>query len=243
MMLHWAVMVIGLFTAGAVLILLDHHVHHLHRNRRRADWIKLAVFVPLILSLLAVAQLGRVAAGAVLAVIAAGGAIDIGRNLRTRPNPIIPVACFVAICLTLGHLLLAPEPIWVASFSLAVLLVASMDAFSQLWGRLLGKHKLCPHLSPGKTVEGSCGGLLTTAVVAFLCGSVYGELSTPRLVALGVLTALGAVAGDLLFSAIKRAAGIKDFSGLLPGQGGVLDRFDSLILAAPVFYWSQAWLL
>lgn len=242
-MLHWAVMVIGLFTAGAVLILLEHHVHHPHRNRRRADWIKLAVFVPLILSLLAAAQFGRPLAGIVLAVIAAGGAIDIGRNLKSRPHPIVPAACFAAVFLALGHLLLAPGPTWVASFSLAVLLVASMDAFSQLWGRLLGKHKLCPHLSPGKTVEGFLGGLLTTAGVALLCDWVHIEMSTPRVVALGVLTALGAVAGDLVFSAIKRAVGIKDFSGLLPGQGGVLDRFDSLIIAAPVFYWSRAWLM
>jgi phosphatidate cytidylyltransferase len=69
------------------------------------------------------------------------------------------------------------------------------------------------------------------------------NLDWPRLVCLSLLTACAGLAGDLSFSAIKRRLGIKDFSGLLPGHGGVLDRFDSLILAAPAFYWGWGWLM
>jgi phosphatidate cytidylyltransferase len=114
-----------------------------------------------------------------------------------------------------------------------------MDSFSQLWGRLLGKRPLCPRLSPGKTVEGLVGGGLTTVAVAAALGPLLLGHSPVPMAGLGALTAAGAVVGDLAFSWIKRRAGLKDFSSALPGHGGVLDRFDSLVVGAPVFFWSR----
>ena len=102
---------------------------------------------------------------------------------------------------------------------------------------------LCPRLSPGKTVEGLLGGFLGALVVAFLIGGMGSGERFVRLAMLALITAAAAVTGDLAFSAVKRATGIKDFSRALPGQGGILDRYDSLVLGAPVGYWVQRLLL
>lgn len=126
--------------------------------------------------------------------------------------------------------------IW--AVALAIAGVWAMDTAAYLAGRAWGSRKLAPHISPGKTVEGALAGLAAMLVV-FLIFSL-----TPRGSAIGIgpALALGAVAavigqaGDLLESAFKRAVGAKDSSSLLPGHGGLLDRFDSLALAAPAFW-------
>lgn len=114
------------------------------------------------------------------------------------------------------------------------------DSCALITGMLLGKHKLLPSVSPKKTIEGAIGGVLF-CVAAFLLYAklleVFFEyqIESYLLIALcGFICALVAVIGDLLFSAVKRASGIKDFGRLMPGHGGVLDRFDSLISIAIV---------
>jgi len=107
------------------------------------------------------------------------------------------------------------------------LCVLSFDAFSQFTGQLLGRTPLWKRLSPGKTVEGSIGGLVVCMLSSLY---VFGQVQP------GLLIAVTALCGDLLASAIKRHAGLKDFSKVLPGQGGVLDRFDSYIFTCFVFY-------
>ena len=106
-------------------------------------------------------------------------------------------------------------------------------------GVTLGKHKLCPVISPKKTVEGLIGGLL----LAILGMVVYGlilqfgfgfKVNYFFVVIYGLIGALGGVFGDLSFSVIKRQTGIKDYGYLIPGHGGVLDRFDSVIVVAPL---------
>jgi len=146
---------------------------------------------------------------------------------------------FVVLTVCLGHLLLGNAAVWFSTFAFVFLLVATTDSFSQLWGKLLGNHKLCPQLSPGKTWEGLIGGFVSTAAVSGLLKFLLPDVSLLHLFGLGLLVAASATAGDLLFSYIKRRIGIKDFSGLLPGNGGILDRFDSLIVTAPVFYWTR----
>ncbi|HAZ54545.1 MAG TPA: phosphatidate cytidylyltransferase [Franconibacter helveticus] len=115
-------------------------------------------------------------------------------------------------------------------------LVWGADSGAYVFGKMFGKHKLAPKVSPGKTWQGFIGGLLTSAVIAWLFG-VWADLNvTPGvLLACSIVAALASVLGDLTESMFKREAGIKDSGHLIPGHGGVLDRIDSLTAAVPVF--------
>lgn len=115
------------------------------------------------------------------------------------------------------------------------------DSFAYFVGRFAGKHKLCPELSPKKTVEGALGGWLG----CILCFLVYGlivEIFTEKTANYLFLALTGAVVGvvsqfgDLLMSALKRRIRLKDFSNLLPGHGGILDRFDSVMAVSTFLY-------
>lgn len=105
-------------------------------------------------------------------------------------------------------------------------------------GRAWGRHKLAPDLSPHKTIEGSVGGLAASCALVLLGTAVYAgalDLSVHygTLMLYGVCSSVIAQTGDLAMSAVKRIAGVKDFSNLLPGHGGLLDRFDGQLFAAP----------
>lgn len=117
-----------------------------------------------------------------------------------------------------------------------MLLVWGADSGAYMFGKLFGKHKLAPKISPGKTWEGFVGGLATSAIISLLF-SVYAPLGVApfTLLVCSVIAALASVLGDLTESMFKREAGIKDSSHLIPGHGGVLDRIDSLTAAIPVF--------
>lgn len=118
--------------------------------------------------------------------------------------------------------------------------VEANDVFAYVSGKTLGRHKLAPNTSPNKTVEGALGALmLTTLLFALLAHRIYAgtPLNQPLwLVLLGAIVSFAGQMGDLTFSSIKRDLGIKDSSNLIPGHGGLLDRFDSLILVAPAFF-------
>lgn len=117
-----------------------------------------------------------------------------------------------------------------------MLLVWGADSGAYMFGKLFGKRKLAPKVSPGKTWEGFLGGLATSALISVLF-SLYAPLTVApsTLLICSIAAALASVLGDLTESMFKREAGIKDSSHLIPGHGGVLDRIDSLTAAVPVF--------
>jgi phosphatidate cytidylyltransferase len=119
---------------------------------------------------------------------------------------------------------------------LAVLSAFATDIFAYFTGRALGKHKLAPALSPNKTVEGGIGGVAGSVV----CCGLFGYFAMPEFlvhcIIIGVLGGVVSQVGDLTASAIKRRLGVKDFGGLIPGHGGLLDRIDSLLFTGPLVY-------
>jgi phosphatidate cytidylyltransferase len=118
------------------------------------------------------------------------------------------------------------------------LLLWISDVFAYVWGKLLGKHKLAPRISKGKTIEGTVGGILTTMGLSFLGPTVFPNVGFTLIewIIFAGLISVFAVPGDLSESLLKRQAGVKDSGRMLPGHGGILDRFDSVLLTAPVIY-------
>lgn len=117
-----------------------------------------------------------------------------------------------------------------------LVLTQGNDVAQYVWGKLFGRRKIAPAISPKKTVEGFLGGLLTTIVLAGLVVPLLTPLTWPMALAAGGLLAVSGLLGDLTVSAVKRDIGIKDTGRLIPGHGGVLDRVDSLVFAAPLFF-------
>jgi phosphatidate cytidylyltransferase len=111
------------------------------------------------------------------------------------------------------------------------------DAAAYYAGRALGRHKLAPTISPNKTIEGSIAGLAGSILTGIVLGSWLLQRQIAFLAFASLAAAIAGQLGDLAESALKRSSGVKDSSSLLPGHGGMLDRLDSLIFAAPVFYW------
>lgn len=125
-----------------------------------------------------------------------------------------------------------------------LLTVWTTDTGAYFVGRLIGKHKLAPAISPGKTIEGSLGSLVTGFIAVFVLDAAIGlGFDTPDLVALGLILPPVIGVGDLAESALKRALGVKDSSGLVPGHGGIADRLDSLLFAAPAVYYYVKWIV
>ena len=117
-----------------------------------------------------------------------------------------------------------------------VFLTQLNDVAQYCWGRMLGRHKIVPKVSPNKTWEGFLGGVVTTAVLAALLARVLTPM-TWRVAALaGIMISCAGFLGDVTISALKRDIGLKDTGNLLPGHGGILDRIDSLTYTAPLFF-------
>jgi phosphatidate cytidylyltransferase len=140
----------------------------------------------------------------------------------------------------LGFLLLLrhlPEHGRLALYTVLIAVWAG-DTLAYLGGRLLGRHKMAPATSPGKTWEGFLFGTAATVFVAFVAMYKSHFLSIPQSIALGAILALAGPLGDLFESLLKRDAGVKDSGSLLGGHGGMLDRLDAFFFAAPAAYFA-----
>jgi phosphatidate cytidylyltransferase len=128
---------------------------------------------------------------------------------------------------------------------LLFLLIWASDVGAYFSGRLLGRRKLAPTISPKKTWEGVYGGIALAIAAAFLLANVIAGLDFPpvALVVISVVTTLSSVGGDLFISIHKRTVGLADTGTLFPGHGGILDRYDSLLAGAPFFALAYALLV
>lgn len=188
--------------------------------------------------------------------------MDVSRLALSQPLPrlLVEVYGFIAVCsaVTLLHPALrrpekravrqAVNSWWppallggaavILGATAAVLLLSVManDASQYLCGKLFGRTALAPVISPRKTWEGFAGGVAVTSAVTAAAAPAITGLGRAEAALVGALLASLGLLGDLLVSALKRDVGVKDTGAVLPGQGGVLDRMDSLLLAAPAFF-------
>jgi len=244
----------------AVLAVLGYvELRGLFRHRPYQPWLVGVVFVLLFLGVHlfpAGATDVRVAIGidtmvGALAVVAAFGAVAIlvflAQALRHRPYPAVLGALFtLAGALYLGFGFGYLIDLWAAAAegtrgwlgALPVWLILALvptwvgDSAAYLFGSRLGRRRIAPRISPGKTWEGTLAGFGGAAIVALVIAASAGMKTGPALLVAALVGPVG-FAGDLFESAIKRAAGAKDSGTLFPGHGGVLDRIDSLIFVAP----------
>ena len=176
-----------------------------------------------------------------------------GRPLLAVATTVLGVA-YVAVPLAYGYALrtygyAVGRAAGTAVLMLPVLATWASDVGAYFAGRAVGGRKLIPAVSPGKTVAGALGGLAFTALVAVLYERLalkpYAQLAFApgRALLFGLLVSAAAQLGDLVESLLKRDAGVKDSSHLIPGHGGVLDRVDSLLFVLPVSYVVLGWLL
>jgi len=217
------------FLAGAGLLALA--ARKIPVEQRRRLWLKYLVYVLVVHLVLAtiVADWFVVVAASILAA----GAVEFVRALVRIKGEMLRCAIGLAY-LGLAGLVLAgasrlPQNLLVFLY----LVVAGFDGFSEIFGRLLGKTKLAPALSPGKTMEGAIAGGAGAVLLAAAARPIAG-LSLGLCGMAGAAIAVTCLSGDLAASWVKRRAGIKDYSRIIPGHGGVLDRFDSFLGAGAV---------
>ncbi len=166
------------------------------------------------------------------------------RRPKEPENAIVSLLFFCYPLALLLHLtrifLISSKPL---AYSLLIITIAApslTDIFALLGGTKFGKHKLCPTISPAKTKEGAASGLIggpvAAAIVYFGQCLWKGNTSFVALLIIGILCSVLGQFGDLFASLLKRWAGIKDYSNLFPGHGGVMDRLDSIMICAPMVY-------
>jgi phosphatidate cytidylyltransferase len=180
------------------------------------------------------------AAATIFAPLYTGGMLSFGYALRYHPYAFAD-AKLGSWSVSSGALLLM----------LPLLVTWASDIGGYVVGRTMGRHKLIPSVSPGKTIEGSIGGLVASVIVAWAFGNHVLRPAAQLgfkwypwgLIVFGVVVSVAAQIGDLAESLLKREAGVKDSSRILPGHGGILDRLDSLFFVLPVSFLLIGWLL
>ena len=225
------------------------------------SWIGIALSaaVPLLVHMAHATQFAPPISFVLLVVLALAGISVWARGVNGRPLAATAITVFGVLytgaMLSFGYALRYHEYAGygraggTALVMMPLLLTWSSDTGAYFVGRSLGRHKLIPSVSPGKTVEGALGGIVLTVVVCFLFERFalrpYAELGlrTASVILFGVAISVTAQLGDLVESLFKREAGVKDSSRIIPGHGGVLDRFDSLLFVLPVAYVLLSYLL
>jgi phosphatidate cytidylyltransferase len=156
-------------------------------------------------------------------------------ELRSRGGrTVFSGAAYITIPLSLGSLILYEVAIYKFLLLIPILLIWINDVGAYLVGSKWGRRKIAPMISPGKSLEGTLGGMVLTLGAAFALTRIWPDIKPPYIWFLGLLVPLFALAGDLYESSLKRASGVKDSGNTLPGHGGFLDRYDSFLFVLPV---------
>ena len=225
---------VGIPLAGVVPLFV--HARYLRLYEPPLSAMAIAVLGVLAIALFVRGVNGKplgAAASTVFGVLYTGGMLSFGYAIRYHPYVIESVRVPLGgLTVSAGALLLL----------LPILLTWASDIGAFFFGRAFGKRKLMPSVSPGKTVAGAIGGLAATVAVGWLYARFVMTPTTQLafvrggIIAFAVFVSVAAQIGDLAESLLKREAGMKDSSHLIPGHGGVLDRFDSLLFVLPVSY-------
>lgn len=158
-------------------------------------------------------------------------------NILHTLMPCIYIALPFGLFIVSNEMIQSPGEIYTAQLTLVFFFTLwANDTGAYLAGRSFGKRKLFPKISPNKTWEGTIGGALLAVLVAFNCGTYFTSLSRMEWVMIALIIVVFGSLGDLVESMLKRSYGIKDSGNILPGHGGILDRFDGLLIAAPVVF-------
>lgn len=158
-------------------------------------------------------------------------------NERGAYDAIATVTAIVYIPFFTYHMVLIDMTEYSLFIWIVVIAAFGSDICAYFTGYFLGKHKMAPNLSPKKTIEGAVGGLIGSSLLSGLFGFVFMKEMALVCLVLGLFGGAAGMAGDLTASMFKRKMGIKDYGALIPGHGGIMDRFDSVIFVAPVVYY------
>lgn len=197
-------------------------------------------------SLFAANAMGLIAADGLLTIIPLVFLLFISELWRNTKNPFTNIAfsllAITYISLPLGLLMYFFDPVVLSGpkhygIVLGFLFLLWLnDTGAYFTGSLIGRHKLFERISPGKTWEGSAGGALFALLTAWGLSFIFRQLDLIQWIHLAIITVISGTLGDLVESMLKRSLGIKDSGTVLPGHGGMLDRFDAVLLSAPFVF-------
>jgi phosphatidate cytidylyltransferase len=231
------IFLLSLFILGGIGIIVVNLKKE--KQERQNAWIKYAVYFLVVNTLFASMMYCRVLSHALFVLIVLGSSYELIRlQLGSHRLKCFRFSVFFGI-FTLVSLLFCLFGFWEKDFqTFTLLIVCTFDAFSQLSGQLFGKRKICPRISPEKTVGGTIGGTVVSMIVSAIAG-YHSGWDIMKVSIMGLCIASASFAGDLAASFVKRQFTVKDFGRTFPGHGGFLDRFDSFIFAGAFVYLFQ----
>ncbi|MCD7899044.1 MAG: phosphatidate cytidylyltransferase [Bacteroides sp.] len=234
MIATYYILIIIFFLIGALGIYMANRKRN--KENKKQNWVKYGVYFiithVLFLTVIFLPKLFPY----VCVLISIGGAFEIIR-LQLSNTPLKPTyfALLIGIYIILSLLFILFGMLEDRTILFSLFMVLIFDAFCQISGQISGKTKIVPKISPNKTVEGLIGGTVISILASCFLGSIM-NIPLISSIILGIGICFFAFAGDLFASWIKRLYNVKDFGNSLPGHGGFLDRFDSLIPAASFVY-------
>ncbi|SHJ35564.1 phosphatidate cytidylyltransferase [Tangfeifania diversioriginum] len=232
MILTIYIIILSFFALGGIAFYIINQKKD--KKTARASWLKFGVYFIIINVLfLCIAFAPQVFRYIVLVIIlvGAGELLYLFKQSNFRNITFFGISLIIFLIFSAGFYFFSQLDYKLILFTFLILSI--FDAFSQISGQLFGKNKVLPRISPGKTVEGVLGGAVIAIITSFLFHNLTGKQTLNSLL-LVIAIIFFALTGDALASLYKRKYGVKDFSQLLPGHGGFLDRFDSLIAGGAV---------